>query len=109
MEIDNLTTSQKADVIESIMPPGIVPVEYRVLWALLIMVILGGATLFTLYKHGVTDPSVLIWIPGGVLFICWIFFVIFDVIPGWTVLVAVLSASAFIGFKFYQNRGYVGL
>jgi len=98
------TTQDKRDVVEAVMPSGIIPKQFRLLFLLLIMVIFSGASIFYMVQHGITSPTLLLYVPMGIAGLIWIFGAVFDIVPGWTIIVGILIASAIVGFKFYERN-----
>lgn len=102
-----ITPEDQEALANAIAPPSLIPPQYRVLWGVLLMVIIGGAVLYGLIEEGVRNSSVLIIIPTMVLLICWIFLVGIGILPGWTLMVGILFGAVALGFKFKDQLGSV--
>lgn len=104
--IDNttMTENDKNAIVEAIAPTGVIPQKYRPLWALFILIICVIGTLVLLIKQDIRDSSVLIYIPLAIGLIIWLFLVFLRMIAGWTIIVAIILASAFLGAKFIPMR-----
>lgn len=87
------------EIIDAVLPPDTVPEVLRPLIGLAFIIAVIWVVFAGLNEFGFTDSRAAIYIGGLAAIAAWMITVIFGLIPAWSVLVAVLIASAFIGNK----------
>ena len=101
-----LTDEEQEELLSAIMP-GIAE-EWRLLFSLLIMILSGLAFIWYLsVEMNIRSDSLLLYGPMGLVATEWIFFVVFGVIPAWTIIIAILLGAGIIGFKFFPRQAGV--
>lgn len=95
-----LTPVQKQKVKDAIMPPELIDPAYRELFAILILVIIVGGSIFALHAYAHADPKIILYASGSLGFIVYIILAKYDFLPIWILWVILVLAAAFIGFRF---------
>ena len=70
------------------------------------MLAMSAGTVALFVRNGVREPVTLFLAGSTVLVVMWLFFVVIDFIPAWTVIVAILLASASVATKLF-SRNYM--
>lgn len=94
-----LTDEEKEDIRDIILGEGFIPENYSSIVAVIAIIFITVAVTLVLSQNGVAGPA-LLYVPLFVGVAAWLFFVFIQMIPGWTVIIAVLLGAAVIGWKF---------
>jgi len=105
----DLSEDEKAEIRGYIMGSGFVPMNYAPIVAMICVIVLSVGSALVMAQHGIRDGMALLYIPLAVGVVSWLFFVFVGMIAGWTVIVAIVLASAGIGYKVYRGHSASGL
>ena len=87
---------------------GAIPTYLWPLIAVIFIIVVSVGVVFLMAQHGIRDGAALLYIPLALIFVLWLFFVWLEMLPGWTVIIGLVFASAIIGWKVYQGRSAPG-
>lgn len=73
-----------------------------IVWVILLFVIF--TTLGILIKYKITDPRTLLYLSLVIVGITWIFLISIQMIPAWTLIVSIVLAGAFVGYKIWNHQ-----
>lgn len=100
----DLSEDEKAEIRGYVMGSGFIPMNYAPIVAMICVIVLSVGSALVMAQHGIRDGMALLYIPLAVGVASWLFFVFIGMIAGWTVIVAIVLASAGIGYKVYHGH-----
>lgn len=104
-----LSQDEKATVRSAILGSGAIDSSYAPIVALIFIVVAVLVPLSYMIQNRVQNTNALVMIPAICSVAVWIVMVYFEMLPAWTVVVAILLGSAFIGWRVYERQSVGGI
>lgn len=94
------------DLADILLPPDSIPVAYRPIIGLIVILLVVVGVILALKEVGIQEGQIYLVASIMAAIIFWIVLIYIGIIPGWTLIVSLVTGGAIIGFLFWsKHRG----